>query len=49
MVLGLKPMGKLVTSEEKMSKYHTEPGPCMVLGQKPMGKIVNSKEKISNY
>ena len=42
MVLGLKPMGKLITR-----KYMcwTEPRFCMVVELKPMGKPTTSKKK----
>ena len=45
MVIGLKLMGKLVTSKEKRTKYWIEPKSCMVLGLKPMEKLVTPKEK----
>ena len=47
MVLRLKPIGKLITSKKKKSKYWTEPRSSMVLGLKPMGKLVTSKENLS--
>ena len=49
MVLELKPLGKLVTIEEKIPKYKTEQSSCMVLGLKPVEKRVTLKEKISKY
>ena len=41
MVLGLKPIGKLVTLRK--SKYWTELRSCMVLGFKPMEKLDTSR------
>ena len=49
MVIGLKLMGKLVTSKEKRTKYWIEPKSCMVLGLKLMGKLATSKEKGAKY
>ena len=42
MVLGLKPMRKLVT---RKYKYWTEPRSCMVLRLKPIGKPATSRKK----
>ena len=41
MVLGLKPIGKLVT---KKYKYWTKPRSCMVLELKSMGKLVTRRK-----
>ena len=42
MVLGLKPMGKLVT---RKYKYWIETRSCMLLGLKPIGKPATSRKK----
>ena len=39
MVLGLKPMGKLITCDNYLG-VRTKPRSCMVLGLKPMGKLI---------
>ena len=38
MVLGLKPMGKLITCDNYLG-VRTEPRSCMVLGLKPIRKL----------
>ena len=44
MVLGLNPMGKLVTSKKNLN---TKQNSCMILELKHMGKLVTSKKNLS--
>ena len=45
MVLGVKPMGKLITRDKYLSV--TESRSCMVLGLKPMGKLITRDKYLS--
>ena len=46
MVLGLKPMGKLINRDKCLSVR--EPRYCMVLGLKPMGKLITRDKCLSD-
>ena len=49
MVLGLKPMGKLITLDKYLGVRQNQglARSCMVLGLKPMGKLITLEEYLS--